>query len=199
MTTILLIRHAMNDYVGNTLVGRRPGVHLNEAGRAEAERLARRLAATPIEAVYSSPLERATETAEPLARRAALPVTVCHALSEIDFGDWTGRAIRDLEDDPAWKRCNSDRASARIPGGESMLEVQLRMIGAVEGFRDRHRGGVVAAVSHGDPIRAALTHYLGLPLDLLDRLEVQTASVSVVLLRDWGPLVLRINDRGELP
>ena len=199
MTTILLVRHGENDLVGRTLAGWTPGVHLNAKGRAQAEALAARLAAAQVRAIYSSPLERAWETAEPLARRLGLPIVRCDAVGEIRFGDWTGRAISEIEADPAFRRFNSDRASARIPGGESMLEVEARMVEALEEMRRRHGGETVAVFSHGDPIRAALAHYLGLSLGLIDRLEVRTGSVSVVVLRDWGPLVLRINDTGELP
>ncbi len=199
MTTVLLIRHADNDFVGHTIVGWRPGVPLNARGCEQAERLAERLAGTPICAVYSSPLERATQTAEPLARRLGLEVSVVEAIGEIRFGDWTGKRIGDLASDPAWKRFNLDRANAPIPGGERMVDVEARMVAFLDAAGRDHNGGTIAAVSHGDPIRAVLCHYLGMPLDLVHRLEVQTGSVSVVELSDWGPRVLRINDTGELP
>lgn len=198
-TTVLLVRHADNDYIGHTLAGWTPGIHLNDSGRRQAERLAGRLAKLPVRAIYSSPLERTRETMEPLAIRLGLEVRVCDALGEIRLGQWTGRAIRELADDPVWQRFNRERSTARVPGGETMLEVQARMVGAFEKIRGNHPDSVVVAASHGDPIRAVLMHYLGMPLDFIHRLEIQTASVSTIVLNDWGPAVLRINDTGDLP
>jgi probable phosphoglycerate mutase len=198
-TTVLLVRHGDNDFSGNTLAGWTPGIHLNESGRRQAELLAGRLAKAQVRAIYSSPLERARETMEPLARRLGLEVHLCDALGEIRIGEWTGRTFRELEEDPVWQRFNRLRSTVRIPGGETMLEVQSRMVDALEEIRRSHPDSVVAAASHGDPIRAVLMHYLGVPLDFIHRLEIQTASVSVIALNDWGPVVMRVNDTGEMP
>ncbi len=199
MTTLLFIRHGNTDYAGNRLVGWMPGIFLNESGQAQAQRLAERLANAGINAVYSSPLERTIETAEPLARRLGLEIQTSPDLGEIRFGDWTGRPVTELVADPHWKRYNSHRSITRIPGGESMLEVQARMLTAANAISTEHRDQVTAVFSHGDPIRSILMHYLGMPLDFIHRLEVRTASVSVVHLRDAGAQVFRINDTGELP
>ncbi len=197
-TTVLLIRHGDNDFAGHTLVGWTPDIHLNDSGRWQAERLPERLARAPIRAIYSSPLERTLETAAPLAHRLGLQVRICEALGEVHFGDWTRRTIRELEPDPLWQRFNAQRSSTRIPGGESMLEIQSRMVAACEGFRRDHPDSVIAAFSHGDPIRAVLMHYLAMPLDFIHRLEIQTAAVSVIEFHDWGPVVLHVNHTGEL-
>jgi probable phosphomutase (TIGR03848 family) len=198
-TTVLVIRHGDNDWVGRTLAGWTPGVHLNARGREQAVRLAGRLAGVPVRAIYSSPLERTRETAEPLARQLGLEVRVSDALGELRLGEWTGRKLCELENDPLWRRFNTQRSTTRIPGGELTLEVQTRMVEAFEGIRRRHPDSVVAVFSHGDPIRAILLHYLGMPLDLMHRIEVEPASVSVVALHEWGPHVQRINDTGTLP
>ena len=198
-TRVLLIRHGDNDFVGRTLAGWLPDVHLNQSGRRQAERLAERLAGAPIRAIYTSPLERTCETAAPLAARLGLELRLSEALGEVHLGEWTGRGIRDLEDDPQWRRFNAARSSTRIPGGELMLEVQARMVEVFEGFRREHPESLVAAFSHGDPIRVLLLHALGMPLDYINRLEISTAAVSVIELNEWGPVVLRINDTGELP
>ncbi|HEX8985597.1 MAG TPA: histidine phosphatase family protein [Bryobacteraceae bacterium] len=198
-TRVLLIRHGDNDFVGRTLAGWLPGVHLNRSGRRQAEKLAERLSGAPIRAIYTSPLERTCETAAPLAARLGLELRISEGLGEVRLGEWTGRAIRDLEDDPQWRRFNAARSSTRIPGGELMLEVQARMVEAFEGFRRNHPDSMVAAFSHGDPIRVLLLDALGMPLDYIHRLEISTAGVSVIELNEWGPTVLRVNDTGELP
>ncbi len=199
MTTFLLIRHGDNDYLGHTLVGWTPGIHLNARGRAQAERLADRLSRAGAIAVYSSPLERARETAEPLARRLGIEVRISEALGEIRIGEWTGRTFEELQQDARWRHFNAFRSGARIPGGETMLEVQHRMAAAVEEMRREHPDGTLALVSHADPIRAILCLYLGVPLDLIYRLEVETASVSVIKLGDDWAQVTRINAAEELP
>ncbi|MGE5647497.1 MAG: histidine phosphatase family protein [Acidobacteriota bacterium] len=190
-TTVLLVRHCDNDYSRNTVMGWMPGVHLNEKGRAQAEALAERLAG--VQAIYSSPLERARETAAPLARRLGLEVRICEALAEVRTGDWTTRTFREMENDPEWLHFNRHRSTARIPGGETMLEVQARMVSALEQMRCAHPDSVVVAVSHGDPIRAALLHYLGAPLDFIPRMELHMGSVSTVAFHEWGPVVVRFN------
>jgi probable phosphoglycerate mutase len=158
VTTFLLIRHGANDFIGHTLVGRRPGVHLNAEGRAQAESLVPRLAGMPIRALYSSPLERAQETAAPLAERLGLPVQTLNDIIEIDPGDWAGRTIDELRDDPVWDAYNAYRCGNRCPNGELVIELQARVVTALERLRHEHDGEVVALFSHADPIKAAVMY-----------------------------------------
>lgn len=199
MAYIYLIRHGDTDAVGNWLASWSPGVPLNDRGKAEAARLAERLRRVPFCAIYASPLERATLTAAPLAQALGLEVIRCPEVGEFRFGEWTGRSLRDLDRDPRWARFNAFRSSTAAPGGEIMAEVQARMARALEQIRERHPEGLVAVFSHSDAIRAALLYYLGMPVDLIHRLRIETASVSVLRLEEWGAEVVRVNDTGEWP
>jgi probable phosphomutase (TIGR03848 family) len=193
VTTFLLIRHGSTALVGHTLAGRLPGVHLDAAGRKQAQELALRLENRAIAAVYSSPLERARETAEPLAGRLGQQVRVVEAFNEIDFGSWQGKHIADLEGDAHWSRFNTLRGVTHAPEGELMLEVQSRVAHALEDLRQKHREETVAVVSHADVIKAALLLYMGAPLDSHLRLEISPASVSVLELAEWGPRITAVN------
>lgn len=199
MTGFLLIRHAHCDPLGHAISGRTPGVHLSTQGRAQADELAGRLAQLAISAIYSSPLERTLETAAPLASRLMLSVQQEPGLIELDFGQWTGKTLDQLRGDPQWTQFNTFRSGARIPGGESTAEVLVRAVDAVERIGRAHRGRLVALVSHGDVLRTLLTYYLGMPLDLLFRLEISPASVSVVRISEHGPEVSAVNSSGDLP
>jgi probable phosphomutase (TIGR03848 family) len=198
MTTLLLIRHGHTDWIGRAIAGHTPGVALSVDGRNQAERLVERLRAVPLAAIYSSPLQRTLETAQPLAQARNLPVQTRDRLIEVNFGEWTGMTMADLEKDPRWDRFNRLRSAARAPGGDLMLDVQSRMVDEMEDLRLRHTGETVAVVSHQDSIKAALAHYLGVPLDLFHRFEIGPASVSGVQLADWGPRILAVNSTGEL-
>jgi probable phosphoglycerate mutase len=193
MTTFLLIRHAETDDLGQALSGRRSGVGLNAAGRRQAEQLAARLAGEGIAAVYSGPLERVRETARPLAERLGLEVREAPELDEIDLGEWSGQSFEALNCRDDWRRFNSVRSCTRAPGGELMLEVQARGVGFLQRLCGERPGAAVAVVSHADVIKAVLAYYLGLPLDLAQRLEVSPASVSVLALEEGGPRVLCVN------
>ncbi len=180
--TILLIRHATNPNVGKGLTGWLPGVSLDASGRKQAEQLTARLEHVPLEAIYSSPLERAIETAEPTARLRNREIVQDPDLGEIHFGEWQGKSFAEIEAHESWSRFNSFRSSTRAPGGELMLEAQARMVRALCGIAARHAGGTVAVFSHGDAIKAALMHFLGIPLDFHLRLEILPASITVVEL-----------------
>jgi broad specificity phosphatase PhoE len=196
---LLLVRHGATDAVGRSIAGRAPGVHLNARGSAEAAALAGSLRRLPVAAVYSSPLERAMETALPIAEGAGLPVRSHPGLLELDFGAWTGKTLDDLSDDPHWRAFNERRETTRIPGGETMRETVTRARTAVADLRLAHDGRLVVAVSHGDVIRGLVAHELGLPLDHLFRLEVATASVSAVDFAVDPGRVLTLNWRpGQL-
>jgi len=201
MTTFLLIRHANCDPVGQVISGRAAGVHLNDRGKAEAEALATRLGILPIRAVYSSPLERALETAAAVAASQRLPVETAPGLVEIDFGEWTGRTLADLDQLPDWKLFNSFRSSARIPGGERAAEVLSRALAELDRLCRAHAGAgeLVAVVSHGDVLRAVIAHFIGVPTDLFQRIELSPASVSILALEVHGPRLLLLNSTGEWP
>ncbi len=193
MATFYLVRHAEKEGGEGFLPGRTPGVHLTDLGREQAERLAGYVEGLGITRVLSSPMERAQETATPLAKRLGVRVETMEAFSEVDFGRWTGANIDDLGDDEAFKRFNSFRSGTRIPGGSLMTEVQAQFVGALLQLRDQEPDGSFVIVSHGDPIRAALCYALGIPLDFVFRFSVDSASVSILALGDWGPHVYCIN------
>src|SRR4051794_17038771 len=151
----------MHELVGRVLCGRMPGVGLGEEGRRQATALAERLAPEGLAAIHSSPAQRARETAEVIALRLGLAVTPCPELDEIEFGAWTGRSFASLAGDPGWERWNTQRGTARPPGGETMAEAQQRAMRWLEEVRLRHPGAAVAAVSHGDVIKAVLAGCLG--------------------------------------
>jgi broad specificity phosphatase PhoE len=193
-TTVFLVRHAAHDRVDRVLCGRMPGVGLGEAGQRQAEALARRFACEGVDAVWTSPLQRARETAEPVAARLGLAARPSDALCEIDFGAWTGQAFDALRDDPRWRRWNEARGSERPPGGESMTEAQTRAAAEVERARAEHPDGRVVLVSHSDVIKAVLAGVLGLSLDAYSRFEVSPASVSALAVWDGGGKVLSMNE-----
>jgi probable phosphoglycerate mutase len=199
MTTVLLIRHGMTDAVGKRLVGRLAGFSLNEQGRREVEALSERLRDVRLSAIYASPLERTQETARAIAAPHGLEVQTREGLIEVDFGDWTGKLLPELADDPRWQHWNSaGRMFTPIPGGEHVVEIQRRMVAEVLRVRDIHPDQIVALVSHGDPVRSALCAFAGIPLDLLQRIDISTASVSVIRLTPSGVCVVRLNDTGPL-
>ncbi len=199
MTDLLLIRHATNNWVGDRLAGWTPGVHLNESGLAQAAALAERLAGWPIRAIYSSPLERAVETAQAVAaRHDGLAVVIEEGVGESRYGDWTGQAIQELAKTPEWLQVQFTPGLARFPNGESLGEMQARAVAAVERLRRLHPDGVVAIFSHADVIKAVAAYYAGLPFDLFQRLVIDTASVTWIRFTPHGPRLLRLNDTGEL-
>jgi broad specificity phosphatase PhoE len=171
-----------------------PGIRLNAAGEAEASRLAERFRSERIDAVYSSPLERATQTAAPIAAALGLPPEIDEDINELDLGDWTGAAFGDLSTKQDWQWWNAARGQHRPPGGETMIEVQVRISRWLEAVRTRFPQGAVIAVSHGDVIKAALAFVLGLSLDHHDRLEIDPGSISMIQTGEWGLKVLRVNE-----
>jgi broad specificity phosphatase PhoE len=196
VTTFYLIRHAERAGDQQMLTGRMADVHLSPGGRDHAERIALHLTAVPIQHVYSSPLERARETAEPLARAKAVTIEISAAIGEIDSGAWTGRTFPDLDaNEERWRRFNHFRSGTRIPQGEAMVEVQSRFVGEMLRLRESFPDAHLALVSHADPIKIALACCLGAPIDFYDRIEIGLGSVSVVELGDWGAKVLRVNEQ----
>ena len=193
MSILHLARHASHDRVSTILCGRMAGVGLGEQGLREAAALARRLSAESLDAVLSSPRDRAVETARIVAEALDRPMHIVPDLDEVDFGDWTGRSFAELDADPRWRQWNERRSEARVPGGESMVEVQERIAGVIERLCGA-AGGTCLLVSHAEPIRAALLGVLGLPLDAYGRLSVDPASLSSVELWPGGSRVLRLNE-----
>lgn len=195
MTIILLVRHAAHDNVGGFLAGRIAGVRLGEAGRQQALRLAQRLKREPIELILTSPRERALETARLIATSAALPAPEpVEDLDEIDFGSWSGRGFDDLNREPSFQRWNQVRGLARTPAGESMLDVQARIVRRIERVSGKMSSRMVALVSHADVIKAAVSYYLGLPLDAWSRFDIEPASITTIALSEWGAKVTGINE-----
>ncbi|MGH2723767.1 MAG: MSMEG_4193 family putative phosphomutase [Actinomycetota bacterium] len=198
MALLLLVRHGLTAATGKRLYGRSPGVHLSEAGRGQAQRVAERLAGLRLAGLYSSPLERCVETADPIARACRIDVRSLPEVVEVDYGTWTGRPFSGLRRTKLWREVHARPSSVRFPGGESLLEVQRRTVDALVDVARRHGKGAAAVVSHGDVIRVALAHFVGLHIDLFHRMEVGPGSVSAVLLGDGIPRVLRLGDTGAL-
>jgi probable phosphoglycerate mutase len=179
------------------LPGRARGLHLSEHGREQAQRAAERIAEVgKIAAVYSSPLERARETAAPIARLTKKKTRIERGLVECDFGAWTGLALRRLMKKPEWSIVQRAPSTFRFPGGESFTEMQSRMVGTVDAIRRRHPGRAIVCVSHADTIKAAVAHATGTPLDLFQRIVISTCSVTAILYSDGGPVVLTVNSTG---
>jgi probable phosphoglycerate mutase len=201
MLYMLLIRHATNDWVGERLAGWTAGVHLNEQGRAQATALAVRLAEVPLAAIYSSPLERALETAQPLADARKLAVQIREGLGETRYGEWTGRYLKDLKGEDLWPVVQVHPGGVRFPGGESLREVQSRMVAELDAIREAHaaNASTIAVFSHSDPISMAVAHYVGLPLDLFQRLTVSPASVTAFAFTRFGPRLVCLNHTESLP
>jgi broad specificity phosphatase PhoE len=197
MTVFHLLRHGERTEA-RVCAGRMPGVGMTERGRAEIAAAAERLAAEDIAAVYSSPLQRTRETAEIVAARLGLPIEFHDDLIELDFGEWTGATFDSIRADPRWQAWRLHRSLARIPGGESMRQVQRRIVEALMEIGERHRDATVAVVSHGDVIRCALLFALGMPLDHYNRLEVGQGSISTIHIDDAGIRVRAINNRPRL-
>lgn len=195
---LLLVRHGSTPITGTLLTGRLPGVHLSEEGIRQANGVAERVALLPVKAVYASPLERCQETAQPIAARFRLPIRTEPELAEVDYGDWAGRSFKQLHRLKAWSELLSHPADFRFPGGESIREAQTRAIRATEALYKAHPQQVVVVVTHADMVRLILAGYLGMGLDLYQRVIVGVASVSAVVLGDRVPRVVRISDTGSL-
>jgi probable phosphomutase (TIGR03848 family) len=187
LTRLVLVRHAVTAQTGPLLSGRTPGIDLSEKGREQAKALGERLAALPVAVVYASPIERTTQTAAAVAEHHGLEVQALPGVLEADYGEWTGGALADLAKTDLWKTVQRAPSRARFPGGESLPEMQSRMVTALE-----------EVVAHADPIKAAIAHYTGVHLDLFQRIVVSPASVTVFELGAHGSAMLKCNDTGTL-
>ncbi|MEO7369615.1 MAG: MSMEG_4193 family putative phosphomutase [Ilumatobacteraceae bacterium] len=196
-TLFLLVRHGLTPTTGKILPGRAPGLHLAEAGHAQAEAAAQRVAALGrVDAVYSSPLERARETAAPIAKARALKVQVDKGLLECDFGDWTGSELKNLMKLPEWNTVLRAPSTFRFPNGESFTEMQARMVSTLDRLRAKHEGGVVVCVSHADTVKAAVAHAMGTHIDLFQRIVISPCSITAIAYSAGGPVVLTVNSTG---
>jgi probable phosphoglycerate mutase len=200
MTMILLVRHGENDWVKkHRLAGWIPGVHLNENGRQQAQAAADRLAHLPIKAVYSSPVTRCMETAEYLAKPHQLEIVPVEDVGEVRYGQWEGKKIKKLAKKPLWHIVQFFPSRLRFPEGEALREVQFRGSQALENLSCQHQKDMIIVTSHADLIKLVLAHYLGVHLDLFQRIAIAPASVSILNLMPNGMVqVLRLNDDGPI-
>jgi probable phosphomutase (TIGR03848 family) len=197
-TLVLLVRHGQTATTGRVLPGRAPGLHLSDDGRRQADAAAQRIAKLKrVSAIYASPLERARETALPIARARGLALRIERGLLELDVGGWTGARLDRLSKRPEWATVQRYPSGFRFPDGESFVEMQARMTATLTQLVDRHRGEVVVAVSHADPIKAALAQALGMHLDLFQRLAVAPGSITTIAYGVVGPTVLGVNSLGD--
>ena len=200
-TLILFVRHGQTPTTGIELYGRKPGVHLSELGLSQAESVAERISEMNqrgIAAIYSSPLVRTRETATPISKALGIPIKQSRGLIELDVGDWTGRKLNQLRKLKAWSTVQKYPSGFRFPNGESFVEMQTRISQTVDGFDSEHPGATVVAVSHADPIRALIAHAMGTHLDLFQRIVVSPCSVTAILYTPNGPVVLAVNNTGDL-
>ncbi len=208
-TLVFLVRHGRTPTTGKVLPGRAKGLHLGEVGIAQAEAVANQLStwhdlqrdankkASGITAVYASPMERTRETAAPIAKKLGLRVRRNKGLIEADFGDWTGKKLRDLYKKREWATVQQYPSGFRFPGGESFGEMQIRMVDAIQTLVATHAGEAIVAVSHADTIKAATAHALGTHLDLFQRIVVAPCSVTAIQYSSLGPRVLGLNTMGD--
>ncbi len=197
LTTVLLVRHGTTGTTGKLLPGRAPGLHLADSGVRQAERAGERIAELKrVDAIYTSPLERARETAAPIGKATGVKPKVERGLLECDFGDWTGAELPKLMKLPEWRTVQKAPSTFRFPNGESFIEMQVRIVSTLDRLRAAHPGGTVVCVSHADPIKAAMAHALGTHLDLFQRIVVSTCSISVIGFGGDGPMALTLNSTG---
>lgn len=192
MTTLLFVRHGVTDHTGQRLSGWMPGVHLNATGIAQAEAAADALAGAPLDAIYTSPIERCTETAAVIARRHEMKATRRDALKDTKYGKWTDRPLRSVAKTRSWQVLHRFPSAFRFPGGETLRETQARVVQEIERIWRDHPRQLVCCVAHADPIALTLAHYMGLHIDLFPRLAIAPASISALRLEDDGPQVLAV-------
>jgi len=197
-TLVLFVRHGQTATTGTMLPGRAPGLHLADVGNEQAAKVAQRISELKtIDAVYASPLERARETAAPIAKARGLKVQIERGLLECDFGDWTGRELKELFKLPEWSQVQRYPSGFRFPNGESFVEMQTRMVNAAAKLCALHPGGTIVAVSHADPIKAIVASAMGTHLDLFQRTVISTCSVTAIAYSSHGPIVLTVNSTGS--
>jgi probable phosphoglycerate mutase len=199
---VLLVRHGQTATTGRVLPGRAPGLHLAEQGQEQARRAAERISKLRVDAVYASPLERTRETAAPIARATGHRVRSAKGLLECDFGEWTGAELAGLRKLPEWRQVQATPSTFRFPGGESFLDMQRRIWDEIERLVALHPGGTIVAVSHADPIKAAVAMATGVHLDLFQRIVISPCSITPLSIpgpgaAGSGPIVLAVNSTGD--
>jgi probable phosphomutase (TIGR03848 family) len=202
VTTLILLRHGRSSAnAAGVLAGRTPGVELDEAGKEQAERMVERLAGLPLAAVVSSPALRCEQTVAPLLAERGLTAVTEPCLAEVDYGSWTGSALKDLAKEPLWRVVQAHPSAAVFPDGEGLAAMQARAVAAVR----RHDARIAAehgpravwlACSHGDVIKSILADALACHLDNFQRIVVDPCSISVVHYTETRPFVVRVNDLG---
>ncbi len=198
MPLLLLIRHGENEFVKTgKLPGHLPGIHLNERGQKQAQALGEALKEVPIKAIYSSPLERAMETAEPVAASHKLEIIQDARLRDANVGKWEGKSLKVLRLTNAWKVVQNSPSRFHFPEGESFMDLQTRIVNVLEDIVKKHNKpkDIVAVVFHADPIKLAVAHFLGLPLDHFQRLSCDTGSVSALYVGEMGANLIKLNQR----
>ena len=198
MTTLILIRHGHTDWAEKKLAGWLPDVHLNDLGRKQAAELVERLAAIKFAAIYSSPLERTLETAQPLAKARGLRIHKVSDLGEVKFGDWQGQSLKVLSNKKEWRSVQAAPSTFQFPNGESFHEMQNRAVSAVEKIATGHPKDTVVLFSHGDVIKVIVAYYSSIALDNFQRIAISPASISMIGLGPFGALIYRLNDNGPL-
>jgi probable phosphomutase (TIGR03848 family) len=199
LTLLYLVRHGVTDDTGHRLSGWMEDVHLSEKGREQADAVAVMLAGIRFKAVYSSPIDRTVETARPIAARHDLGVRVRRNLGEVDYGTWTNRSFRSLARTKLWTTVQRYPSGARFPHGETLREVQTLAVTEVEKLVAQHPKQAICCVSHADVIRLVVAHFMGIHIDLFQRIVIGPASVSVVGLDEDGPRILSLNTSAPMP
>jgi len=198
VTLLLLMRHGTNDWVHGRLAGWTPGVHLNDEGKAQAAALSERLGDLPIAAIYTSPLERCVETATAIARPRGLDLRLVEQIGEVRYGEWQGAELKELYKHELWPGVQFYPSGTRFPNGETLGEAQMRMVQALDGLRERHPKETIAVFSHADIIKLAIAHYVGMHMDLFQRLVINPCSLTAIAFERMGPRLLAFNDMGSI-
>ena len=193
MTTLYFVRHAVTSHTGKKLSGWMEGIPLTDEGREQATAVADRLADVPLKAVYSSPIDRTLETAKAIASRHGLEVRTRRNLGEVEYGAWTNRPLKVLARTKLWTKVQRYPSGVRFPDGETLREVQNRAVDEVDRLAQEHPKDAISCVSHGDVIKLVFAHYMGVHIDLFQRLVIAPASVSVLALSEHGPAILSLN------
>ncbi len=194
MPTLILARHGETDVIGKKLTGRITGIHLNANGRKQATLIAEALSGQTIHAIFSSPLERAAETAKPLSETCGIPVSPHSGLTEINFGAWQGKPYKQLQKLKLWEAVQNTPSRVTFPAGESFVTAQQRIVASLDEIMSvMGENDLAVCFSHCDPIRLALAYYFNMGLDDFQRLTIDPGSLSVIHRDNMKPRLGRIN------